>query len=442
MKRRYIMRILMAWIGLSAVSTMLPAQQCQIELDIDGINDTSLILAHRYGDKFYTDDTIRLDPAGKGEFIRDSLYPAGMYQLVFPDKSFTEFFLDDDQQFTLKTRYPDFLNNNQAIGHLDNQLFYNWYRASALYRNKPEMTLVWDTTLQAAGNSLTGQFLAALQPFQFPDSLRSDQEFMSDQLAQYHFYKAHYFDQVKMNNPDLLRTPIIHNKLNGFFEKIAPPQPDSITYYADQVLSLTEPSREVFRYVLQWLLNYYSEPKIMGTDAVYVYLADKYYLSGIADWISEDNLNLIKSRVEELRPLLLGREAPLLEGLQTPEGEPVDPFESNAQYKILYFWEPDCGHCKTATPELFALYPDLKKNGFEVFAINTRINKESWMTFIAEHELTWVNLWAPNLVRNVLQAYQAWSTPKLIILNNKNQIIAKDLAVSQVKDFITYMNKQ
>ena len=146
--------------------------------------------------------------------------------------------------------------------------------------------------------------------------------------------------------------------------------------------------------------------------------------------------------MNELKPLLMGKTAPALKGLVTPQGEVVDPFESQADYKILYFWEPDCGHCKTATPELFSLYADLKANKMEVFAINTRLDEEAWLKFIAEHELTWINLWSPSQVREVLEQYQAWSTPKVIILNKQNQIVAKDLAVSQLKDFVTYLKQQ
>lgn len=428
--------------GLTALMGQDIDSGYSIKLEIQGIGDTTLILAHRYGDKFFTDDTVRLNSSGLGSFTgKEQLLP-GMYQVVLPDKSFFDFFIENNQHFGVKTVAGKFIENNQSVGNRINQLFFDWHRASAKYRNTAEMQIVWDTTLLSAGESLAGKFLNSLRPFRVPEYILMQEEFKNDQQVQYHYYKEHFFETTDLSDPNLLRTPVIFNKLTQFFTKVAPPQPDSLAYYADLVLDKTNASPEVFRYTLQFLLNFYSDPKIMGTDAVYVHLAEKYYLSGKADWIDEDNLKHIANRVRELKPLLIGSAAPGLKGLQTPEGQPVDPFESSSKWIVLYFWEPDCGHCKTATPELHKDYEYLKSVGAEVFAINTRHDLESWNTFIAEHELSWINLYSPVNIRGILENYQAWSTPLLYILDSNKSIIAKDLSVSQVKEYIGYLNKQ
>ncbi len=429
-------------IGLIFLTANLRCQESnssyKIDVEIVGISDTTLILAHRFGDKFYSDDTLHLDSFGKGAFTGDFLLPEGMYQIVLPDKTFLDFFLDGDQEFKIKTAVPDLVSHNEAIGHHDNQVFFNWHRASVEFRRTPEMEFIWDTTLISLDNTLAGKFLAGIRPFAVPKELLSNKQFTSDQLAQYSYYKSHFFDQVDLNDPRLLRTPLIFNKLNQFLEKVVPPYPDSVSYYCDIVLEKAKSSPEVFRFALQHMLNYYAEPKIMGTDAVYVHLARKYYLNGQADWIDEANLKMIEARVDELKNLLLGMTAPKLIGLQTAQGEAIDPFEEDFKFKVLYFWEPDCGHCKKATPELFQEYMTIKSLGAEVFAINTRDDVEKWESFIAEHELTWINLHSPNNVRLLLESYNAWSTPLIYILDKDNKIIAKDLAVNQVKEFLTY----
>jgi len=431
---------------LVAGFTVLQAQDrdsgYSIEVEIQGIADTTLILAHRYGDKFFTDDTLHLDSKGKGRFTGEELLLPGMYQVVLPDKSFFDFFVEDNQHFGVKTVAGKFIENNMSIGDSFNQLFFDWHRASAKYRNTAEMLVVWDTTLQSAGKSLVGKFLTSLKPFSIPDKIQNQEGFKTNQLAQYHYYKDHFFENIDLSDSNLLRTPVIYNKLNQFFSKVAPPQPDSLAFYSDLILDKTSSSPEVFRYTLQFLLNYYSDPKIMGTDAVYVHLAEKYYLAGRADWIDEDNLNHIAKRVRELKPLLIGSLAPQLKGLQTPEGQPVDPFESTSKWIVLYFWEPNCGHCKETTPKLYHDYEYLKSVDTEVYAINTRLDIEAWNTFIAEHELSWVNLYSPINIRGVLENYQAWATPLLFILDSEKRIVAKDLSVSQVKEYIGHLNKE
>ncbi len=417
-------------------------QGYSIDVEILGASGNEVLLAHRYGDKFFTDDTIHMDDDGRGRFSGTTALQHGMYQVVLPDKTFFDFFIEDHQHFGLKTVVGKFVQSNQAVDEHFNQVFFNWHRASSKYRNTPEMQTVWDTTLQSLGTSLAGKFLASLMPFKIPEELKTNEGFQNNQLAQYHYYKDHFFDNTDLSDPKLLRTPVIHNKLNQFFSKVAPPQPDSLAFYCDLVLEKTSLSKEVFRYTLQFLINYYSDPKIMGTDAVYVHLAEKYYLSGKAEWIDELNLNQIANRVKELKPLLIGRQAPPLKGLQTPDGQPVSPFDYSGKWTILYFWEPDCGHCKTATPALFKDYEFFKSVDAEVFAINTRLDMDSWNAFIAEHELVWVNLYAPLNIRELLENYQAWSTPILYILDSDKKIVAKDLSVEQVKDYLTYLDKQ
>ena len=106
---------ILVWIMLSAF-IYLPAQEkpsgYSIEVEIQGISDTSLILAHRYGDKFFTIDTLHLDSHGKGRFFGDELLLHGMYQVVMPDRSFLDFFIEDNQNFKIHTVAGQYINNH------------------------------------------------------------------------------------------------------------------------------------------------------------------------------------------------------------------------------------------------------------------------------------------------------------------------------------------
>ncbi|MCD6346528.1 MAG: DUF4369 domain-containing protein, partial [Bacteroidales bacterium] len=155
----------------------------QIRVELPGINDTTLILAHRYGNKFFTDDTIRTDHHGTSVFKGSQPLPWGMYQIVLPDRSFFDFFIDSDQQMTLRSKPGDFVSNNIALGHKLNQLLFDWHRATIAYKGKPEMKVVWDTTLQRAGYSLVGKFLRGLQPFQVPPILANNQDWQKNKTA-------------------------------------------------------------------------------------------------------------------------------------------------------------------------------------------------------------------------------------------------------------------
>ena len=154
--------------------------------------------------------------------------------------------------------------------------------------------------------------------------------------------------------------------------------------------------------------------------------------------MDEKNLNSIQTRVQALKPLLLGQPAPKLIGLETPEGEVIDIHNLDAKLIILYFWEPDCGFCKTATPKLMNVYKDFQDRGVKVVAVNTRDEKEPWEKFIAEHELTWINVYPPLNSLDAINKYDAFSTPKLFILDHDMKILAKDIGVDQAPDVLNH----
>jgi hypothetical protein len=57
------------------------------------------------------------------------------------------------------------------------------------------------------------------------------------------------------------------------------------------------------------------------------------------------------------------------------------------------------------------------------------------MKFITDHQLNWINVRSPLKVREMIEKYQAFSTPALYILNQERQIIAKSISVGQIKSF-------
>ena len=174
----------------------------------------------------------------------------------------------------------------------------------------------------------------------------------------------------------------------------------------------------------------------MGTDAVYVYIAEKYYLAGQTPWMDSTNLQGIAVRVGELKPLLLGKVAPVLDGLVNTDEQPVEIKNIKSKYLILYFWSPDCSFCKEATPKLNSHYAELKQMGVEVVAVDTHMDKDLWIKFITDNQLNWINVYSPKNARKIVEKFQAFTTPTLYILDAGRRIIAKSISVDQVGPFI------
>lgn len=446
-------------------SVGLAGQGYRITLHINDLPEKDVILSHRLGLKFYTDDTVKTDTEGKAVFEADTVMPEGMYQIVFPDKKYSEFFLCKNQIFGISTRASAPSDSLSFSGSAENSQFHIWQQnyasnrsRSALIQNRikkgnltPDSTKLlnkelrqllqtgnrlWDSAIHDLDGSLPGIFIKGLRPVKIPESLVKV-ETQEGQVQQYQYLRAHFFDDVDFTDERLLRTPLIETKLDQYFRQVIPPVPDTIIRDARKIIERCRPAKTTFQYVVQYLFNLYSAPEIMGTDAVYVFLAENYYLAGQTPWIDSANLQGIGSRVRELKPLLLGKVAPALDGLVGADDQPFDLSSIKSKYLVLYFWSPDCGFCKEATPRLHAQYADLKQMGIEVVALNTRIDKDPWIKFIAEKQLNWINAYSPQKVKVMIENFQAFSTPTLYILDAERKIIAKSISVDQVKPFFT-----
>jgi thiol-disulfide isomerase/thioredoxin len=107
----------------------------------------------------------------------------------------------------------------------------------------------------------------------------------------------------------------------------------------------------------------------------------------------------------------------------------------------LYFWEPDCGHCKEATPKLKAYYEKAKNDNIEVFAVCTTAEKEKWSKYISDNQLTWINGWDPKRSSHFDYYFNVQSTPMIYILDKDKKIIAKKLSVENIGSFIENYRK-
>ena len=129
--------------------------------------------------------------------------------------------------------------------------------------------------------------IAAMQEIEIP----TPPSYLSDsakRIQQAYYLKEHYFDQFNLSDTRLLRSGAYHNKLIHYMEKLTVQEPDSLWESAHYLVEASRGSEETFQYTLATLANKYAKSKIMGQDYVFARLAEVYYLTGLADWISEE----------------------------------------------------------------------------------------------------------------------------------------------------------
>ena len=176
----------------------------------------------------------------------------------------------------------------------------------------------------------------------------------------------------------------------------------------------------------------------MGMDRVFVNLADKYYLSGECWWADSTLLSKMGERVNKIKPNMLGEIAPDLK-MEDVNGKWQQLKYIKADFTILIFWEPSCGHCKKEIPKLYELYKSIRDKGIEVFAVYTQNDTTEWKKFINEHViLDWLNVYDKYRITNFRNLYDIYSTPVIYILDKNKKIIAKRIGIDQIEKFLEF----
>lgn len=444
----------------------------EIKLSISDLKDSTLFLAYHYGDRQYIKDTVKLDRNGQGTLDGKPALPEGIYMIVLPGRKYFEILIPSDQHFSISCKYDDYLKTLDFTGSEENKRFLEyqktWISLQEYDRNlntrirnnkqasdslqilnklrsdhEKKMKDYLKSVVESNSGNLLGLVVKAIIPVEIPDFTTAPGTNNPDSvrwIKSYLYNKEHFFDNIDFNDERILRTPIFHSRLKNFFSDVVIQLADSINKEIVRIISKPSINPRVFQYVSVFLFNHFRESEIMGHDAVIVKLADEIYLSGKADWVTEEWKENLRKEVDRIRPNLIGVKAHDLI-MNTFNNVFVSLYDLRKDFTILYFWEPDCGHCKEATPKLKELYDKIKGQGVEVFAVCTQPDREKWEKYIQEYNLTWINGWDPQRITNFDYYYNITSTPIIYILDRDKKIIAKKLPVESISSFIDNYRK-
>ncbi|MFO8234861.1 MAG: DUF5106 domain-containing protein [Bacteroidales bacterium] len=438
-----------------------------IEAHIEGISNSEIYLGFHYGNKQYIQDTTKLDENGHGVFSGEEKLQQGIYLIITPAKKYFELLIGEDQNFSFTTNQENFLETSEFKGSDINEKFNDYQKfmnrqnqKSQVLRDRleknednkdstevlkeqlqeldKEVKNNWKKIVENTPNTILASIVKAMQTPETPDFEIPDTAENQDSIRwvkRYRYHKNHYFDRLDLSDERLVRTPILHNKIQNYFDNIVLQDPDTVIKEVDRVIKLTDGNDETFEYITRFLLNEYQQSNIMGMDKVFVHIAEKYYLSGEADWVNENTLKQLQERVDRLKPNLIGNEAPDLK-LPTIKSEFANLQDINSEYTVLYFWEPDCGHCKKTSPKLWELYEEYDRDQLEIFAVYTQTDEEEWKNYINDNEFDWINVWDPQHTSDFRSKYDIYSTPTIYLIDKNKRIIAKRIDHNSLKQML------
>jgi peroxiredoxin len=457
---------------LTSAST-LAQEGYKIDFKVKGLKDTTAYLGYYYGESTYVTDTAKVDSEGAFTFVGKKTLPQGVYLLVMNKTKIFDLVVSQDQFFSLETSTEEYIKNMKVTGDQDNKLFYE-NMIHNMERGKeadPYVKILQDTAIKVANKKeareafdkvskkvadyqdniiktyptlLTARILKANKAIVIPDPPKLANG-KTDSSFQFRYYRAHYWDNFDLADDALIRMPkpFYMEKLKDYITKLVPPQPDSIVREISKLASIARKNQETYKYLVWMYVVHFQNPEIMGLDAVYVQLFDKYFASKEMDfWINEKMKKNLKDHADQLRLSLIGQTAPNLI-MQDQNLKPRSMYDLKNKYTILFIFDPDCGHCREETPKLVSFYNAHKKKfDVEVFAVSADTSIKKMKDYITEMKMPWITVNGPrSYVGSYQKLYDANQTPALYIIDDKKKIIAKKPPIEKLEDFLTHYEK-
>ncbi|MCG8701648.1 MAG: DUF5106 domain-containing protein [Bacteroidales bacterium] len=448
-------------------------EKCNIVVNSKGYENQEIYFGYYAMHLTYTVDTIQIDPNGVATISSETKYPTGLYFMYFEDGTMLDVIISENQNFSISFDKRDQLSVKFETSQ-ENDLYYEYKNLLTSLNergNSIQESITAETdpaTVQGLKNVLKGyaqqrkdfvislknehpdlfvsQYLYATVPVEVPVSISN-----KSKLQAYYHYRKHYFDNIDLADPTMIRTKDIYsNKLLNYVNKVLPQMPDSLIPFIDTVINNVKHDSFAFQQTVSLLQRNYELNESMGMDAVYIHISENYVLPN-PWWLSEPDRVRLKFYISRQKNLILSKLAPNVELLSIDTkhfkkasrdtavkndvhyGKKFKVHDIDADYTVLVFWSPDCEHCRVEVPILYDLYVDsVAHKNVKVISVNTayeKAGKISWIDFINEKKLyKWVNAWNPYSY-DPKELYNIDATPEIFVLDENKKIVAKGFNV-------------
>ncbi|MBI5916214.1 MAG: DUF4369 domain-containing protein, partial [Bacteroidetes bacterium] len=230
-------RILTVFFVLAALPALLFSQKTgyQIKVKIDGFQQKEAYLGYYFGDKQYLKDTAYVETDGWFYFEGNEKLDGGIYLVVLPpDNQFIQILVDENNQwFSLETKFSDLPGSIKITGSEDNEMFYDYLNFLTGKRPKAEeyrkqleevagdekkkakveekiaaldneVKSYQQNVIATHPKSMTALVIQANLPLDVPTFEGEQKE---KELKGFYWMRQHWFDHFDFTDPTLVRTP-------------------------------------------------------------------------------------------------------------------------------------------------------------------------------------------------------------------------------------------
>ncbi len=437
-----------------------------IKLHVKGLVDSTSYLAHFYlnSKSQIVKDTAVCDKNGNIIFSGDAELPKGIYIISIGKSKYLQLIIGDqfvslDADTSLRSDFVKVLKSEE------NKMFYEYQNTIAtkseqyrklvdLQKSTPgdasivaqikkiqkEIIDYQENFFEKNKNTTVGKLLKAPTQPNIPDAPKLANG-RSDSTFALKWIQKHYFDNLDLSDEMFIKTPYLENKIEYYLDNLNYQIPDSLNKAADFIVTQAKGTRSMQKFLISNIASKYERPTFMGGDAVFVHMAEKYFMGMPTLWDSS-TLAPINEKKIAVKNVLLGAKAQNLQLTDTTGKKLVPLYDLKAKYTLLFLYDPECGHCKDRAPKVLAFYEKMKNVGLKVYAASTVRDVEKQKAFIKTMKTDeFINVYDNLTITDFKAKFNVFTTPQVLLLNADKTIIGRGLDEEQMEDLINKMER-
>lgn len=426
--------------------------------------NVAYLLKYWEGDT-YIQDSMYISDQGKANFYSEQELPQGQYVIFIRPDIKMELLLGEEQNDIKVYVDKDDVRQSKITGSKDTELFWkyllvlddNMERDFALSDElekeglsdkeradiekqrtvlASELQKYVQTQLELHKNSWFGVFLKGTVSPELPVSKPTTRE---DYEKNRTYMKYHYFDNIDLSDPRFWRTNYFASYLESYMSTMIEQTPDSLASAASRLVGKSTGNDFCFEKMLSYFTNESLHSNVMGIENVWMRLYEEYIREKNLDWIDSVQYKELDRLYVHAEYNRIGMKARDL-SLRTLKAENINIYDIDADFLLLYFYNPSCGYCEQEIPKLYEqVYPKYKDHGLKVVTIDIGDDVMTWKAFVQRLKLSdWINCADPEHKSDYWIYYDTSGTPATFLLDKNKTIIARRFDKDGLEKILNY----
>ncbi len=248
---------------------------------------------------------------------------------------------------------------------------------------------------------------------------------------------AHYWDHFDFQDTAYIHLPeITEQALADYVDLLQYVSPETAASSLSAMLTKAEAGKKVFAHFFGLYEKYLYDPNSpMRNEELFIPVLQTVMRSSAFD------------ETEKIRPAYL-----LEQTLKNRIGETAADFSytladgrrqtlhgTQAEWLLLYFYNPDCHTCKETTHQLasgLAVAKWMEEKNLKILAVYPDADLTAWKTHLSQMPAGWINAYNEGGVVKEQEIYDLKAIPTLYLLDKEKKVVLKDVTFGRLETFL------